>query len=232
MRLNRLHRRNNSVTWTSHAAGRAVSRLREGDVEVMGRAGRYNGCEQGGSSRPHGSPLQSTKPSSSVQPAAGGEAARVQRASRRRPEGGPGTARMRRRVLTLLLAAGLLAAAALAALTIPAPRRPRPSTCSSRTGEVVPVTVDVPAGTRSTTSSCPAPVPRPRRRRRPPRRSRPSRPPPTTAPSSGGDAGTRTGGTSGPTLAAARPRTSQAPASRCSRTATARGELSGRLNSS
>src|SRR5215204_7420814 len=89
----------------------------------MGGAGRYNDeisptrPRAAPSSRPHGSPLHRAKPSSSVQAAAGGESSRASARGRlRHPEGGPGTASMKTRVVTLLLAAGLLDIEALNAL--------------------------------------------------------------------------------------------------------------------
>src|SRR6185295_1726195 len=126
-----------------------MSRSREGDVEVLCRGGRYN-VRASGSSRPHGSPLQSTKPSSSVQPGAGGDSTRAKERGRlQHPEGGPGRARMKKRVFTLLLVAGLLAAAALTALTFHV---------RLASGEVVPVTVDVPPGATLDDIQLPGPV--------------------------------------------------------------------------
>ena len=92
-----------------------MSSPREGGIEVMGRAGRYNDeishtrprAAHSSSSRPHGSPLHTRKPSSSVQAAAGGESSRAPARGRlQHPEGGRRTARMKTRVITLLLAAG------------------------------------------------------------------------------------------------------------------------------
>src|SRR3954469_159147 len=112
----------------------------------MGRAGRYN-VRASGSSRPHGSPLQSTKPSSSVHAGAGGDSTRAKERGRlQHPEGGPGRARMKKRAFKLLLAAGLLAVAALTALTYPALAQTQTVYVKLATGEVVPVTVDVPPG--------------------------------------------------------------------------------------
>ncbi len=54
---------------------------------------------------------------------------------------------MRKRVVTLLLAAGLLAAAAFTVLTFPASAQTQTVYVQLATGEVVPVTVDVPPGT-------------------------------------------------------------------------------------
>src|SRR5215213_1176747 len=112
----------------------------------MGRAGRYN-VRADGSSRPHGSPLQSTKPSSSVHDGAGGDSTRaIERGRLQHPEGGSEKARMKKRVFTLLLVAGLLAVAALTALTYPALAQTQTVYVRLATGEVVPVTVDVPPG--------------------------------------------------------------------------------------
>src|SRR6185503_9420303 len=86
-------------------------------------------------------------PSSSVQPGAGGGSTRVDARGRQsHPEGGRGRARMRKRVYTLLLTAGLLAAAALTALTYPALAQTQTVYVRLASGEVVPVTVDVPPG--------------------------------------------------------------------------------------
>ena len=124
-----------------------MSSPREGGIEVMGRAGRYNDeishtrPRADTPSQPHGSPLHSSKPSSSVQAAAGGENSRASTRGRlRRPEGGPGKARMKTRVITLLLAAGLLAVAALTALSIPAAAQTQTVYVQLADGSVVPVT--------------------------------------------------------------------------------------------
>ena len=99
------------------------------------------------SSRPHGSPLHTRKPSSSVQAAAGGESSRAPARGRlQRPEGGRRTARMKTRVITLLLAAGLLAVAALTALSLPATAQTQTVYVELADGTVVPVQVDVPDG--------------------------------------------------------------------------------------
>src|SRR3954454_831200 len=124
----------------------------------MGRAGRYN-VRASGSSRPHGSPLQSTKPSSSVHAGAGGDSARAtERGGLQHPEGGSGTARMKKRVFTLLLAAGLLAVVALTALTYPALAQTQTVYVRLASGEVVPVTVDVPPGATLDDIQLPGPV--------------------------------------------------------------------------
>src|SRR5688572_18740607 len=159
----------------------------------MGRAGRYN-VRASGSSRPYGSPLQSTKPSSSVQPAAGGESSRATARGRlRRPEGGPGKGAMKKRVFTLLLAAGLLAAAALTALTFPAAAQTQTVYVKLASGEVVPVTVDVPPGASlddiqlpGTPVPAPAPTPTTPTVPTPPT---PPKPAPTPAPAPGGNGG-------------------------------------------
>src|SRR6476619_4250243 len=110
----------------------------------MCRGGRYN-VRASASSRPHGSPLQSTKPSSSVHAEAGGDSTRAPARERlQHPEGGQERATMKKRVLTLLLAAGLLAVAALTALTYPALAQTQTVYVRLATGDVVPVTVDVP----------------------------------------------------------------------------------------
>src|SRR5829696_1859053 len=141
----------------------------------MGRVGRYNDeishtrPRAETPSRTHGSPLHSTKPSSSVQTAAGGENSRVQPRGRlRRPEGGPRTARMKTRVITLLLAAGVLAVAALTALSMPAAAQTQTVYVRLADGSVVPVTVDVPPGSSlddiqlpGTPVPAPAPAPEP-----------------------------------------------------------------------
>src|SRR5262245_1276110 len=163
----------------------------------MGRAGRYN-VRARRSSRLHGSPLQSTKPSSSVQPAAGGSRATACD-DVRRPEGGPGRARMKKRVFTILLAAGLLAVAAFTVLTFPAAAQTQTVYVQLASGEVVPVQVDVPPGSTLDDIQLPGtPVPAPSTPE-PTTPTTPSvpKPPPTTttpAPSPGGD-----GGSSGPT---------------------------------
>ena len=54
---------------------------------------------------------------------------------------------MRKRLLYLLLCAGLAAVAALTALTMPAAAEPQTVTVRLITGEVVTITVDVPPGT-------------------------------------------------------------------------------------
>ena len=53
---------------------------------------------------------------------------------------------MKRRLLTLLLAAGALIAAAITALTIPAAAQTQTVYVQLATGEVVPIQVDVPDG--------------------------------------------------------------------------------------
>ncbi len=81
---------------------------------------------------------------------------------------------MRKRLLYLLLCAGLAAAAALTALTLPAAAEPQTVTVRLLTGEVVTITVDVPPGTPlddielpgeivppGTPSEPPAPAPEP-----------------------------------------------------------------------
>ncbi len=89
--------------------------------------------------------------------------ARSTRGRLRRPEGGPRTARMKTRVITLLLAAGLLAVAALTALSIPAAAQTQTVYVRLADGSVVPVTVDVPPGSSLDDIQLPGtPVPRAR----------------------------------------------------------------------
>ena len=57
---------------------------------------------------------------------------------------------MKTRVITLLLAAGLVVAAALTALTFPASAQTQTVYVRLASGEVVPVTVDVPPGACAT----------------------------------------------------------------------------------
>jgi len=107
---------------------------------------------------------------------------------------------MRKRVLTLLLAAGLLAVAAFTALTFPAVAQTQTVYVKLATGEVVPVQVDVPPGSTLDDIQLPGtPVPAPS----PPETTVPTtptvpKPPPTTTPSPTGDGG-GSGGSSGPT---------------------------------
>src|SRR5215212_2137929 len=124
----------------------------------MGSGGRYN-VRATGSSRPHGSPLQSTKPSSSVHVGAGGDSTRAKERGRLpHPEGGPGRARMKKRVFTLLLVAGLLSVVALTALTYPALAQTQTVYVQLASGQVVPVTVDVPPGATLDDIQLPGPV--------------------------------------------------------------------------
>src|ERR687894_1090890 len=155
-------RRNNSLSPDGAGGAGGVSSPREGDVEVMGNGGRYTMRAQR-SSRPYGSPLQSTKPSSSVQPAAAGDSSRASaRVRLPHPEGGSGTPRMKTRVITLLLAAGLLVVAGLTALTLPASAQTQTVYVQLPSGETVPVTVDVPPGSSVDDIQLPGtPVPAP-----------------------------------------------------------------------
>ena len=104
-----------------------MSSPREGGIEVMGRAGRYN------DEISHTRPRADTRPDPTVPrctPQSPQVAFRPQQVvkARARPRavvcGAPRedleTARMKTRVITLLLAAGLLAVAALTALSLPA----------------------------------------------------------------------------------------------------------------
>jgi len=69
---------------------------------------------------------------------------------------------MKTRVVTLLLAAGLLTAAAFTALTFPAAAQTQTVYVKLPTGEVVPVTVDVPPGSTIDDIQLPGPqVPAP-----------------------------------------------------------------------
>ena len=78
------------------------------------------------------------------------------------PEGGPRKARMKTRVITLLLAAGLLAVAALTALSMPAAAQTQTVYVRLADGSVVPVTVDVPPGSSLDDIQLPGtPVPAP-----------------------------------------------------------------------
>src|SRR5215210_1332891 len=97
---------------------------------------------------PSGYLLKAQKPSSSVPTAAGGPDSLRAHAGRPagRPEGGLGTARMKTRVLTVLLAAGVLLVAGLTAFSIPAEAQSQTVTVRLPDGQVVEVTVDVPAG--------------------------------------------------------------------------------------
>jgi hypothetical protein len=107
---------------------------------------------------------------------------------------------MRKRVVTLLLAAGLLAAAAFTALTFPASAQTQTVYVQLATGEVVPVTVDAPTGTDVGDIALPGtPVPAPTTTT--PTTTTPTLTDPTAptatspAPAPSGD----TSGTSGPT---------------------------------
>jgi hypothetical protein len=107
---------------------------------------------------------------------------------------------MKKRVLTLLLAAGLLAAGAFSALTFPAAAQTQTVYVQLASGEVVPVQVDVPPNTSLNDIQLPGtPVPAPTTPTTPTVPSTPTAPAPapTTQPGTGGT-GT-TGGTSGPT---------------------------------
>ena len=87
-----------------------------------------------------------------------------------------GTARMKSRLLYILLSAGVVAVAFLTAFTIPASAEKRTIYVKLVTGQVVPVTVDVPAGTPLDNIHLPGtPVPPGT-----PSTTDPSSPPPTT----------------------------------------------------
>ncbi|HEX6651868.1 MAG TPA: lytic murein transglycosylase [Thermoleophilaceae bacterium] len=109
---------------------------------------------------------------------------------------------MKKRVFTLLLVAGLLAAAALTALTFPALAQTQTVYVRLASGEVVPVTVDVPPGATLDDIQLPGPVVTPTT----PETTVPTtptvptapKPPPTTAPApapGGGDSPSSGGGT-------------------------------------
>src|SRR5688572_21450273 len=104
---------------------------------------------------------------------------------------------MKKRVITLLLAAGLLAAAALTALTFPAAAQTQTVYVKLASGEVVPVTVDVPPGATLDDiqlPGTPVPAPAPETPTVPTPPPAP-KPPPTPAPAPGGNGG---GGNQGP----------------------------------
>src|SRR5919107_1374235 len=193
-------RRNNSLNPDGAGGARRVSSPREGDVEVMGTAGRYNVRAQR-SSRPHGSPLQSTKPSSSFQSAAAADSPRASaRVRLPHPEGGSGQPRMKTRVITLLLAAGLLVVAGLTAMTFPASAQTQTVYVQLPSGETVPVTVDVPPGSTlddiqlpGTPVPAPAPTPTPTVPETPPP-PKPIPDDPAPRPGGGGDGPTSGGG--------------------------------------
>ena len=109
---------------------------------------------------------------------------------------------MKKRVFTLLLAAGLLAVAALTALTYPALAQTQTVYVRLASGEVVPVTVDVPPGATLDDIQLPGPVvtaptaPAPTVPTTPTVPTAP-KPPPTTAPApapGGGDSPSSGGG--------------------------------------
>src|SRR5918998_5842991 len=116
------------------------------DLNSRVRSGR--GVRVETAKTPGSYPLQTQKPSSSVGGRAGvPDSLRAQAGCfSRRPEGGLGTARMKTRLLTILLAAGSLVAASLTALTIPAVAQTQTVTVQLPSGEIVQVTVDVPPG--------------------------------------------------------------------------------------
>src|SRR5204862_433540 len=98
---------------------------------------------------PNGSPLRPGSPSRSVPCAAGGSDSLP--ASNSAPKGASredlGTARMKSRLLHILLSVAVLVVAMLTAFTIPASAEKRTIYVKLATGQVVPVTVDVPSGT-------------------------------------------------------------------------------------
>jgi transglycosylase-like protein with SLT domain/peptidase M23-like protein len=104
---------------------------------------------------------------------------------------------MKKRVVTLLLAAGLLAVGVFTTLTFPAAAQTQTVYVKLATGEVVPVQVDVPPGSTLDDIQLPGtPVPAPSVPTTPTTPTVP-KPPPTTAPDPTGDGGS--GGSSGPT---------------------------------
>ena len=120
-----------------------------GGIEVMGGPGRYKDVirhlrpharQEDAAPSSHGIPLQTRNPASSVPPAAGGSDSLRHPATSatRGPEGGPGTARMKTRLLTLLLAAGALLAAVFTAFSIPAEAQTQTVHVRLPSGEVVP----------------------------------------------------------------------------------------------
>ena len=176
-----------SSLWTAHEVpdgcpvrGRAMLKLYAGAVDTT--------CEQAARPDPTVPRCRAQSPQVAFSP----EQVAIPRARKERgrlqpPEGGPGRARMKKRVFTLLLVAGLLAVAALTALTFPALAQTQTVYVRLASGEVVPVTVDVPPGRdarrhpaarpRSSRPSAPAPTV-------PTTPTSPSapKPPPTTAP--------------------------------------------------
>src|SRR4051794_6254831 len=94
--------------------------------------------EGSGKDAENGSPLRPTNPPSSVSSAAGGSDSL--RASKEAPEGASreelGTARMKSRLLYILLSAGVLAVAMLTAFTIPAAAEKRVVYVKLATGAV------------------------------------------------------------------------------------------------
>src|SRR5215207_2828384 len=202
----------------------------------MGGAGRYNDeisptrPRAAPSSRPHGSPLHRAKPSSSVQAAAGGESSRASARGRlRHPEGGPGTASMKTRVVTLLLAAGLLAVAALTALSIPASAQTQTVYVELADGTVVPVQVDVPPDTSLGDIQLPGtPVPTPTTPETTP--TTPTAPTVTAPETTTGPAPAPTGGSDGPSSTGGSPQENSTSGTRVRRDGTREliGDVDGR----
>src|SRR3954470_22374729 len=134
---------------------------------------------QGPAGGRNGSPLRLSKSASSVPSAAGGSDSL--RASNSAPRGASRedlcTARMKSRLLYILLSVGVLAVAMLTAFTIPASAEKRTIYVRLVTGQVVPVTVDVPTGTPLDDIQLPGtPVPP----GTPSKPKEPASPPPTT----------------------------------------------------
>jgi Transglycosylase SLT domain/Peptidase family M23 len=101
---------------------------------------------------------------------------------------------MRKRVITLLLAAGLIAAAAFTALTFPASAQTQTVYVQLATGEVVPITVDAPTGTDVGDIALPGtPVPAPTDTTTTPTVTSPTDPaaPTTTSPTTTSPTGTQ-----------------------------------------
>ncbi len=134
---------------------------------------------------------------------------------------------MKKRVLTLLLAAGVLAVGGLTALTFSAAAQTQTVYVQLQTGEVVPVTVDAPDGTSLSDIQLPGTtVSTPTVTTTTPTVTSPISPP-TTDPSGGGDTGT-TDGTSGPTSTGGSPQDTTSSGEQVQSGSDTTGQLSGR----
>src|SRR3954447_2558486 len=133
---------------------------------------------QGPAGGRNGSPLRLSKSASSVPSTAGGSDSL--RACNSAPPGASredlGTARMKSRLLYILLSVAVLVVAMLTAFTIPASAEKRTIYVKLVTGQVVPVTVDVPPGTPLNDIHLPGTPVTPGT----PTTTEPSTPPPTT----------------------------------------------------